>query len=144
MNSLYLLKKSKYANKSKEMIRIATTALREAALNSDGNFSNKLRLLEGEQQSLTQHHCQAMVLFEASVTSAKKSGFIHEEGLAYERAGFYCKRTMNHEKAWDYFNQARECYEKWGSKVKVDLVEKELDEIKGINKPTSQGGESRR
>ncbi|KAL7430547.1 hypothetical protein ACHAXM_002326 [Skeletonema potamos] len=95
---------------------------------------------KGEQQSLTQHHCQAMVLFEASVTSAKKSGFIHEEGLAYERAGFYCKRTMNHEKALDYFNQARECYEKWGSNVKVDFIEKELDELKGINKPTSQGG----
>jgi hypothetical protein len=131
LNALNLLKKSKYANKSREVVRIAITSMRDAAANSDWNFTNKLRLLEGEQQSLTQHHCQAIVLFDASITSAIKSGFIHEQGLACERAGFYCKREKMNEKALKYFNQARECYEKWGSSMKVDSIQKELDGLKG-------------
>ena len=32
----------------------------------------------------------------------------------------------DNEKAAAYFNQARECYEKWGSSVKVDFVQREL------------------
>eukprot|EP00577_Skeletonema_sp_RCC1716_P030972 CAMPEP_0113427094 /NCGR_PEP_ID=MMETSP0013_2-20120614/31106_1 /TAXON_ID=2843 ORGANISM="Skeletonema costatum, Strain 1716" /NCGR_SAMPLE_ID=MMETSP0013_2 /ASSEMBLY_ACC=CAM_ASM_000158 /LENGTH=36 /DNA_ID=CAMNT_0000315473 /DNA_START=1 /DNA_END=111 /DNA_ORIENTATION=+ /assembly_acc=CAM_ASM_000158 len=34
------------------------------------------------------------------------------------------------EKALEYLNQARECYEKWGSDVKVALIQKELDALK--------------
>eukprot|EP00984_Skeletonema_dohrnii_P022431 scaffold11567_cov83-Skeletonema_dohrnii-CCMP3373.AAC.2 len=35
------------------------------------------------------------------------------------------------EKALEYLNQARECYEKWGSDVKVAFIQKELDALKG-------------
>ena len=128
LNSLDLLKK-KSTTKSKEGVRLALTAMKSAATNSDWNFSNKLRLLEAEQQSLTKHHFQAIPLYDASIASAKRTGFIHEQGLACEKAGFYCKREKNYQKAWEYFNQARQCYEEWGSSMKVEFIEKELDDL---------------
>jgi hypothetical protein len=139
MNSLGIILK-KNSRRRKEGVRLAYAAIKPAASNSDWNFANKLHLLVAEKHSLRGTHRQTLVSYDASIASAKRSGFIHEEGLACEKAGFYCKRMKNNEKALEYFNQARECYEKWGSNVKVDFIEKELDEIKGINKPTSQGG----
>jgi hypothetical protein len=133
LNSLDLLKKKSTA-KSKEGIRLAFAAIKPAAANSDWNFTNKLHLLEAEHQSFHQNRqSQTIVLYDASIASAKRSGFIHEQGLACEKAGFYCKRMKNNGKALEYFNQARECYEGWGSSVKVCFIEKELDGLKGNN-----------
>ena len=115
---------------SKEGLRVAIAAMKDAAANSDWNFTNKLRLLEAEQKSLTKHHQRAIDLYKASIESARRSGFIHEQGLACEKAGFYYKdKNSDSEKALEYFKQARECYEEWGSRVKVDLVQKEIDDI---------------
>jgi hypothetical protein len=130
LNSLDLLKKKSTA-KSKEGVRLAFAAIKSAAANSNWNFNNKLQLLEAEQLSLTHHHRQTIVLYDASIASAKRSGFIHEQGLACEKAGFYYKRTKNNEKALEYFNQARECYEGWGSNVKVGFIQREMDDIRG-------------
>jgi hypothetical protein len=103
--------------------------MKEAAANSDWNFTNKLCLLEAEQQSLSYNHCQAIASYDASITSARKSGFIHEQGLACEKAGFYHKRNGAVCKAAEYFKQARECYEEWGSSMKVDFIQGELNNV---------------
>eukprot|EP00985_Skeletonema_marinoi_P005579 scaffold2429_cov154-Skeletonema_marinoi.AAC.1 len=130
LNSIDLLRKKRHASKSKEGLRKAIAAMKDAAANSEWNFMNKLRLLEAEQQSITQRHFLAIDLYDASIQSAKKSGFIHEQGLAYEKAGLYFKnKAGNNEKALEYFKQALECYEEWGSKMKVDFVKKEIDSL---------------
>ena len=117
-------------SKNKEGLRKAIAAMKDAAANSEWNFMNKLRLLEAEQQSITQNHWLAIDLYDASIQSAKKSGFIHEQGLACEKAGLYFKnKGSNNEKALEYFKQAVECYEEWGSKMKVDFVKKKMDSL---------------
>jgi len=136
LNSLDLIRK-KNSTKGKEVARVAIPAIRDAAASSDWNFTNKLRLLEAEQQSLRQTHRKAVPLYEAAIESAKRSGFIHEQGLACEKAAFYFIRLKNKEKALEYFQQARECYFQWGSFVKVDFIQKELD---GLNWLTSSSG----
>lgn len=128
---LHLPKKKSTTTKFNEGIRLAFSAIKPAAANSDWNFTNKLHLLDAEHQSLTHQNRQTIVLYDASIASAKRSGFIHEQGLACEKAGFYCKRMKNDEKALEYFNQARECYEKWGSNMKADFIQRELDDLKG-------------
>ena len=117
---------------NKEVVREAIAAMKDAADNSDWNFSNKFRLLQAEHLSLNNRHCPVTVLplYDESIESARKSGFIHEQGLACEKAGLFCKDVLNMEKALEYLNQARECYEKWGSDVKVALIQKELDALK--------------
>lgn len=91
---------------------------------------NKLHLLEAEQQSQRQNHRKSVELYDASIESAKKSGFIHEQGLACEKAALYFMKVKEEEKALQYFQQARECYESWGSDVKVDFIQRELDSLK--------------
>ena len=134
LNAVDLLRKNKHLKMSKECICVAIAEMKVAAANSDWNFLNKLRLLEAEQTSITKRHMttQAIDLYKASIECAKKSGFIHEQGLACEKAGFYFKNILdNKEKALEYFKQARECYEEWGSSMKVDFVQKEIDDIEG-------------
>ena len=133
LNALDNLKKRIHSTKSKEALRIALEAMRAAAANSNENFANKLRVLEAEQQSLsTRHRHNAISMYNASIASAKKSSFIHEQGLACERAGFHCVRERKIEKALEYFEQARECYEKWGSGIKEESMKKEIDSLNSL------------
>ena len=121
-------------NVSKEVLRVAIAAMKDAAAGSDWNFANKLCLLEAEELSRRQSHLKwrCIDMYNASIESAKRSGFIHEQGLACEKAGFYFKNILdNKEKALEYFKQARECYEEWGSSMKVDFVQKEIDDLEG-------------
>ncbi len=103
--------------------------MKNAAVNSDWNFTNKLCLLEAEKKSLSFNHRDAIASYDAAIAAAKKSGFIHEEGLACEKAGFYHKMKGSVRKAMGYFEQARECYEKWGSGVKVNFIQGELKNV---------------
>ena len=105
--------------------------MKDAAAGSDWNFTNKLRLLEAEQQSRRQSHRKSTIdMYNESIESAKRSGFIHEQGLACEKAAFYFMRMKKEDMAFEYFKQARECYESWGSIVKVEFIQRELD---GLN-----------
>ena len=72
-------------------------------------------------------HPQSVDLYIASIEAAKNSGFIHEQGLACEKAALYFMKVKEEEKAFQYFQQARECYEEWGSDVKVNYIQKKLD-----------------
>lgn len=103
--------------------------MRKLALNSDWNYTNKLELLEAEQECLRGNHHNASRLYDASIISARKSGFIHEQGLACEKAGLHYERRGVNEKAKEYFQQARECYEEWGSSMKVDAIQAKLDNL---------------
>jgi len=130
LNCLDLLRNNKQVNKSREGIRVAIAAMEDAATNSEWNFMNKLRLLEAEQLTLTRDHWRAINKYDASIESAKKAGFIHEQGLACEKAGFYFKNLdRNNKKAREYFKQACECFKEWGSSVKVDSIQKEIDSL---------------
>ena len=106
-------------------------SMKVAASHAEANFKNKLELLEAERYGLTAYHDSALALhaYDAAIASAQKAGFIHEQGLACEKAGFYSKRTKDNDKALSYFNQALECYTKWGSSVKVEFIRKELCKV---------------
>ena len=103
--------------------------MKELAANSEWNFENKLRLLEAEQQSLRQHRHKAISSYDASIESARESGFVHEQGLACEKAAFYMIKMGKEVKAVEYFSQACECYKAWGSNMKVDFIRKELNNL---------------
>ena len=133
LNALDTLKKKSCSNRSKEVLNAALVAIRAASSSSGENFMNKLHLLEAEQHSVYMNEKNnAISMYNASIASAKKSGFIHEQGLACERAGFHCVREKNNEKALEYFEQARECYEKWGSGIKEESMKKEIDSLNSL------------
>ena len=120
-----MIKKKTNYSKTLEVVEIIES-MKIVASHAETNFRNKLELLEAEHYGLTARHDVAMRTYDAAIVSAQKAGFLHEQGLAFEKAGFYCKRMEYDEKALSYFNQALECYQKWGSSVKVEYVRKEL------------------
>ena len=105
--------------------------MKVAASHAETNFRNKLELLEAEKYGISGHHESnvALLAYNKSIISAQKAGFLHEQGLACEKAGLYCKRMKDNENALAYFNQALDCYEKWGSSVKVEFIRKELGQF---------------
>ena len=64
--------------------------------------------------------------YAAAIDSARSSGFIHEQGLACELAGYHCKKIFDLRNARSFFDQAKECYTEWGSQMKVDSVTRQL------------------
>ncbi len=126
-------KKAKTTNHAKlvevgEIIK----SLRVAASHAESNFSHKLELLEAENNGFHHNHYEARKSYDAAIKAARKNKFIHEEGLACEKAGLYYKSMQENEKALEYLKQSRECYEKWGSSVKVEFIERELQKVNNM------------
>ena len=127
LNLLDTIKKKANYSKTVEVHEIIES-MKVASSNAEINFRNKFELLEAEHYGLSAHHDKVVALhaYNKAIVSAQKAGFLHEQGLACEKAGFYCKRMKYDEESLTYFNQALDCYEKWGSFVKVDFIRKEL------------------
>jgi len=87
--------------------------------------------LEAEFHSLQQNNKVAQELYAASISAAESSKFVHEQGLAAERAAFHFKKLGDREKARDNFILTKECYSAWGSSKNVDLINRELFKLPG-------------
>jgi hypothetical protein len=70
-----------------------------------------------------------MASYVASINSAKSSGFIHEQGLACELAGHHYKTAGDGDAAWSFFDQAKRCYTEWGSQLKMDSIDVQLESL---------------
>ena len=86
----------------------------------------QVHLLEAEQFSFLNSNSEAQSSYAAAIDSARSSGFIHEQGLACELAGYHFKKVLDLRSAWISFDQAKQCYEEWGSEMKVDSVSRQL------------------
>ena len=134
-----MIKKNLKVIKSKEAAIKAIAAMKNAASSSEWNFAGKLHLLEAEHRavelgtvclgSLPASHYNTLVWYDSAIAHAKKSRFIHEEGLACEKAGLYCKKVQDYVRAQSYFNQAHVHYSEWGSSVKVAFIQNELNNL---------------
>ena len=74
--------------------------------------AERMRVLEGEPDTIMHHYDQA-------ITLARESEFIHEEALANELAARYLLNQGQNDAARAYLRSAMEKYEAWGAKRKV-------------------------
>lgn len=88
---------------------------------------SQVKLLEAELSSHQGNNDEAKAHYLLSISSAKESGFIHEQGLACEFAGIHCRNTGNNSSARNFFDQAKLGYTEWGSKMKVDSITHQLE-----------------
>ena len=86
-------------------------------------------MLEAEHFSLQNLNSEAQASYAAAISSARSSGFIHEQGLACELAGYHCKNAGDGSSAAIFFDQAKRCYIEWGSQMKVDSVTEQLESL---------------
>ncbi|KAL7464820.1 hypothetical protein ACHAXS_005146 [Conticribra weissflogii] len=111
-------------------VKKSMATVKDAAKHSQWNFENKFFLLKAELASISDKNDEAVEMYGRAINSAERSKFIHEQGLASELAGFHYCRDGDEANAMKYFCQARECYGKWGSQMKVDFIDKQIQEIR--------------
>ena len=93
------------------------------------NFQNKYDLVEAEKARILGENWQAEELYEKAIQGAKKSEFIHEEAIAYERAAEFYLSIGREEIGQFYIKNAHQCYSFWGAKAKVQQLEKEYPQL---------------
>ena len=98
---------------------------------ASSNVRNKIHLLEAELSSYESRDEDANASYAAAILASRSSGFIHEQGLACELAGFHYKKMGDLQCAQDFFNQAILCYTEWGSEMKVDSITQQLGVLVG-------------
>ena len=69
------------------------------------------------------------VAYCTSIEAAHESKFVHEEGLACELAGMHYERVKNIEQALCLFKQAQDCYDYWGSRMKVRMMQEKIQHL---------------
>lgn len=103
--------------------------LKEKGEKASWNNKNKIHLLEAEIASIADDREKAKLCYNAAISGARSSRFIHEEGLACEFAALHCMKHGNDEDAKGLLQQALVCYTKWGSEVRVNLVQKHMGKL---------------
>jgi len=114
------------------------------------NFQNKYDLVEAEKARVLGENWQAQELYEQAIHGAKKSEFIHEEAIAYERAAEFYLSLGREEIGRLYLKNAHHCYSRWSAKAKVQALESEYPQFlmdinnrkedQSINTTESTGG----
>src|SRR5262249_49412794 len=89
------------------------------AENCPANFASRAALVGAEIARLEGRDLDAQRLYEQALGAARASGFVHDAGLACERASaFYGARGFRLI-ADAYLREARSCYARWGADGKV-------------------------
>jgi len=115
--------------KVKDAFKAAITALKPAAELSPWNFQNKVYLLEAEMFSFEGRDTEARSSYAAAITSSCSSRFVHEQGLACELAGLHYFKIGEAEAALEFLQQAKECYQRWGSQMKVESITQQMGKV---------------
>jgi len=119
----------KHLEDESKWINIGLDAIRtykEWVKSSDWNFSNKLYLLQAEFYFLKEDNERALECYHASIKAAREHRFVHDEGLAEEKAGMYYLHKGRHSDAMSHFMNAKKCYEVWGAHAVAHRVNKAI------------------
>ncbi len=131
LNSFKLSRKGQLIKTAKlrQISKDAFTLLRDAEELSKWNYRNKKFLVQAEMHSYEGKIDEAEAAYGAAIMAARASKFVHEQGLACEYAAFHCRRNDKLEHAMNFFHQAKQCYDEWGSPIKVDFCIRQMNEI---------------
>jgi len=113
------------------------------AQNCPQNFENRAALTGAEIARIEGRELDAERLYEKAIRSARKNGFVHNEGIAHELAArFYLARdlpTSGH----GHLEQAQACYAQWGADGKVKQLEEAYPLLRARAKRTAVANETR-
>ena len=110
------------------------------AANCPENFENRAALVGAEIARLEGRDVDAMRLYEQAIRSARSSGFVHNEAIAYERAAAFYRARGFDQIAEFYLRNARYGYLRWGAEGKVrqlDTMHPHLRQEAAAPGPTS-------
>ena len=111
---------------AREKVAANLEALRLWADNQPENCQHKLDLVLAELKRIDGEPLEAMKLYEAAAAGARRHGYIHEEGLAYELAGRLYSGMGNDELARHHRTLAHATYARWGALGKCAAMAEEF------------------
>jgi len=119
------------SRKKKKYVRRASSCMKTMKKYTnycEKNCLNKSLMLEAEFLVINGDLDGGLKLFERSASVSKEEGFMHEEAIAYERAGLaalHASRVPNDaysSKASKYFSKSMSTFESWGATRKVQQM----------------------
>ena len=99
------------------------------AENAPDNYQNKYDLVVAETARVVGKNARARDYYDRAIEGAKKSGFIHEEAIAYERGAEFYFAIGREEIGRLYMKNAHYAYQLWGAVAKVEDLEAEYPEL---------------
>ena len=119
-------------NKKTKKYKVPLAKLSSYAKLGDDNVANKICLIEAEVATIQDDRNAAMEKFAKSIRYANQHGIIFEEAYAKERYALALFEWGNVTQALDFFEQAKNLYEVWGSPVKVERLKSVVREKTGM------------
>ncbi|MBL1202285.1 MAG: AAA family ATPase [Nostoc sp. GBBB01] len=110
-------------------VKINQNDMKKWAKHCPENFQHKYALIEAEKARISKQNWQAEELYEQAIQGAKKYQFIHEEAIAYERAGEFYLEIGRDKIGYFYLKNAHYCYLQWGATAKVKNLEIEYPQL---------------
>lgn len=97
------------------------------------NFQHKYDLIEAEKARVCQDYWEATNLYEKAIQGAAHYGWIHEQALAYERAGEFYLSLGRSQIAQVYLASALRCYLSWGAVAKAEALRADYADIELVS-----------
>ena len=110
------------------------------ARNCPATFANRAALVGAEIARLAGRDLDAMRLYEDAIRLARAHGFIHNEGLAHERAARFCAARGFQTMADAFLRNARDCFLSWGAYGKVRQLDQRHPHLRrdaSLSSPTT-------
>ncbi len=124
-----ILKQSLY----RRQIIIFSNRLKQFSYQCPENFEDKYLLVAAEHARIAGQDRQAITFYHRAIRSANANGFTQNHAIANEAAAkFYISRGFD-DIAKTFMDKARQSYQYWGAKTKVDLLEKSFAALLTVN-----------
>ncbi len=122
-------KRRRFIQKAKQNLR----KMKKWAHLAPMNFRPKYCLMKAEWLRVAGRHDHAAHFYEQAIQLAHDYGYNQEKALAYELFGKSCLRLKKYDLARIYLHNARELYEHWGARIKVELLNKKYADLLAIS-----------
>jgi predicted ATPase len=107
---------SRTSRKTKTVVagRKAIKRLQQLTKRAPEDWIGRSEMISAEMCAARGRQEEALRHWRRAISCANTKDFVHEEALAMERAGLELMEWNRPLEAWNYFQQAREAYAKWG------------------------------
>lgn len=116
--------------------------LRGMAESCPANFGHQVALISAEVARIRGDELAAERAYDQAIRAARAGGFVHIEGLASEICARFHRRRGLETIAAAYLSQARDCYEAWGARGKVEALTRRHPELSERPAPRTSALES--
>jgi len=117
---------------TRERLERDLSRMRRWADNCEANFRHLQYLMEAELERLDGAREAALACYDAAIDAARKSGFLHDEATACERAARHLLSLGRRRAAEGYLRGAHHLYDRWGAQRKVTLLEQEFPVLREL------------